>query len=196
MQATPSKKRARFAVVGIIAAVIIIALFLIRFFPPSRGPLKQNEYKRTFDDQQGLLTLDAIIHYETEDDGTWRRSDVAKYNVTVLVKPIYVKESVISKVNVIRWSISGIDHAFGGWPDLAEEPPPIDYGIELMGFWLNQSAWRVASQVFQIEWPYFVPREAGATWTISFWFVIREILTNGTSRIFNWGDSLFIYWSG
>ena len=196
MLATPSKKRTRFAVAGIIVAVIIISAFLIAFFPPPRGPLKQNLYKRAFDDQQGLLSLDAIIHYETEEDGTWRRSDVAKYNVTVLVKPTYLKESVISKVNVIRWSISGIDHAFGGWPDHAEEPPPIDYGIELMGFWLNQSAWRVASQVFQIEWPYFVPREAGATWTISFWFVIREILTNGTSRIFNWGDSLFIYWSG
>jgi len=107
-----------------------------------------------------------------------------------------VKENAISRVNVIRWGISGIDHAYGGWPDLAEEPPPIDYGIELMGFWLNQSAWRVASEVFQIEWPAYVPRQAGAAWTISFWFVIREILTNGTSRMLNWGDSLFIYWSG
>ena len=196
MQATPSKKRARFAVVGIIAAVIIIALFLIRFFPPPRGPLKQNEYKRTFDDLQGLLSLDAIIHYETEEDGTWRRSDVAKYNVTVFVKPTYVKESVISKVNVIRWYIIGLENVSGGWLGPADEPPPIDYGIELMGFWMNQSAWHVASQVCQFEWPYYAPREAGATWTISFWFVIREILANGTSRSFNWADSLFIYWSG
>ena len=158
--------------------------------------MKQNLCTKSFDDQQGLLNLDAIIYYETEEDGTWMRSSTAKYNVTVLVKPIYVKESDISKVNVIRWSISGIDHALGGWPYLLEEPPPIDYGIELMGFWLNQSAWQVASHVFQVDWPYYAPREPGATWTISFWFVIREILTNGTSRILNWGDSLFIYWSG
>lgn len=196
MQTTPSRKRARFAVVGIIAAVIIMALVLVALFPLPRGPLKQNEYKKTFDDQQGLLSLDAIIHYETEEDGTWRRSDVAKYNVTVLVKPTYVKESVISKVNVIHWWIIGIDHTRGGWQYLAEELPPIDYGIELMGFWMNQSAWHVASQVCQFEWRHYIPREANATWTISFWFVIREILTNGTSRIFNWGDSLFIYWSG
>jgi hypothetical protein len=176
---------------------MIITAVLVEFFPPARsGPLKENLSTKSFDDQQGLLSLDAIIHYESEEDGTWRRLTGAKYNVTVLVKPTYVKESDISQVNVIHWSISGIDHAFGGWPYLLEELPPIDYGIELMGFWLNQSAWQVASDVFHVDWPYYTPREPGATWTISFWFVIREILTNGTSRILNWGDSLFIYWSG
>jgi len=192
-----SKKRTRLAVVGIAVSVVITAAFFIEFFPPARsGPLKQNLWTKSFDDQQGLLSLETTIYYETEEDGTWRRLTAAKYNVTVLVKPTFVKESNISNVKIIHWSISGIDHAIGGWPYLLEEPPPIDYGIELMGFWLNQSAWQVASDIFHVDWPYYAPREPGATWAISFWFVIREILTNGTSRILNWGDSLFISWSG
>jgi hypothetical protein len=197
MSVASSRKRTRLVVAGTIIAVIIITAVLVEFFPPARsGPLKENLWTKSFDDQQGLLSLDAIIQYETEEDGTWRRLTGAKYNTTVLVKPTYVKESDISKVNVIRWTISGIDHASGGWPYLSEELPPIDYGIELMGIWLNQSAWQVASDVFHVDWPYYAPREPNATWTVSFWFVIREILTNGTSRILNWGDSLFIYWSG
>jgi len=192
---TPSKKRIRLAVAGTIIAVIAITAVLVAFFSPRSGPLKQNMYTKSFDDQQGLLSLDAIILYETEEDGTWRTRTGAKYNVTVLVKPTYVKESNISNVKIIRWSISGIDSAPGGWPYLLEEPPPIDYGIELMDFWQNQSAWQVASDIFRVDWPYYVPREPGATWTISFWFVIRETFINGTSRILNWGDSLFIYWA-
>ena len=184
----------RFAVVGIVVAVLIITAFLVAFFSPPRGPLKQNVYKWAFDDRQGLLSLDAIIHYETEADGTWRRSEAAKYNITFLVKPTYVKESVISKVNVIHWSISGIYRVSG--TNLPEEPPPTAYEIELMDFWLNQSSWRVASQVYQVEWPYFIPHTAGDTHTITFWFAIRETLTNGTSKNLNWGDSLFIYMSG
>lgn len=142
-----------------------------------------------------MLNLDAIIYYETEEDGTWRKLTGAKYNVTVFVKPTYVKESNISNVKIIRWTISGIDFASGGWSNPDEEPP-LDYGIELMDFWLNQSEWRVASDIFHVDWSYYAPPEPNATWTISFWFVIREILTNGTSRILNWGDSLFINWSG
>jgi len=191
-----SKKRTRLAVVGIAVAVVITAAFFIEFFPPARsGPLKQNLWTKSFDDQQGLLSLETTIDYETEEDGTWKSLNGAKYNVTVLVKPTYVKESNISNVKIIHWSISGIDFAPGGWPYLLEEPPPIDYGIELMDFWSNQSGWRVASQIFQVDWPYYAPRYSGASWTISFWFVIREILTNGTSRILNWGDSLLINWS-
>jgi len=191
-----------FPIVGILVAVTVAALFLAAVSPVPSAPLKQNLYKRTFDDLQGLLSLDVVIHYETEADGTWRRSNAARYNVTVLVKPTYVKESVISKVNVIRWGVGGIHSTsvaptWGGWANLAEEPAPIDYGLELMGFWLNQSAWRVVSQVYQVDWPDYTPRTAQSDpKTLFFWFVIREILTNGTSRISNWGDYLSIDWAG
>ncbi len=178
-----------FPIVGILVAVIVAALFLAAVSPAPSAPLKQNLYKRTFDDLQGLLSLDVIINYETEADGTWRRSTLARYNVTVLVKPTYVKESVISKVNVIRWRVGGIHYT---------SVALIDYRLELMGFWLNQSAWRVVSQVYQVDWGDYPrpPRIENAPKTLFFWFMIREILTNGTSRIFNWGDYLSIDWSG
>ena len=197
MSIEPSKKRTRLAAAGIAVSVVIATALIIEFFPPARsGPLKQNLWTKSFNDEQRLLSLETTIYYETEEDGTWMRLNGAKYNVTVLVKPTYVKESNISNVKIIRWTISGIDSTPGGWPYLLEEPPPIDYGIELMDFWQNQSAWLVASDIFHVDWPYYSPREPGDTWNISFWFVIREILINGTSRIFNWGDTLFINWSG
>jgi len=178
--------------VGFLVVVIVLALFLVACFPTPRALLKQNVYERTFNDMWGSISLDVIVHYETEADGTWSRSSEGKYNITVLIKPTYVNESVISECNVIRWRVGGGPISIaGGWLYLTEEPAPIDYGLDLMSFWLNQSVWCVVSQVYHLN-PSHYPRGVQDQSILTFWFMIREILTNGTSRIFNVGDFLSV----
>jgi len=182
--------------VGFLVAVIVLALFLVVCFSTPRAPLKQNMYERSFSDMWGSIGLDVIIHYETEADDTWSRSSEGKYNITVLLKPTYVNESVISKFNVIHWGVGGGPISItGGWPYLTEEPAPIDYGLDLMSFWLNQSVWCVVSQVYHLNPSHYPPGIQDQS-ILTFGFMIREVLTNGTTRLFNMGDFLSVEISG
>jgi len=182
--------------VGFLVAVIVLALFLVVYFPTPRGPLKQNLYERSFNDMWGSISLDVIIHYEAEADDTWSRSSEGEYNITVLVKPTYVNENVISRFNVIHWGVGGGPLSItGGWPHLAEEPAPIDYGLDLMRFWLNQSVWCVVSQVYQFNPSHYPPGIQDQS-ILTFEFMIREVLTNDTTRPFNMGDFLSVDISG
>ncbi len=182
--------------VGLFVAVIVSSLFLVACFTIPRAPLKQNLYERSFSDMWGSISLDVIIHYETEADGTWSRSTEGEYNLTVLVKPTYVNETVVSKFNVIHWGVGGGPLSItGGWSYLTEEPAPIDYGLDLMSFWLNQSVWCVVSQVCQFN-PSHYPRGIQDQSILTFEFMIREVLANDTTRPFNMGDFLSVEISG
>jgi len=139
-----------FLIVGISTAIIVVALLFVAFFLTPQRILKENLYTKEFGDLSGLLRLDVIIHYETESDGTWRRTSQARYNITVFVKLTYVNESVMSKLKVIYWGVGGIPTSiWGGWVEDIPQSAPIDYGSDLMGFWFNQSAWRVGSDIYQ-----------------------------------------------
>jgi len=177
-----------FLIVGTLTTIVTVAILSAAYFPTPHRVLKQNFYKKSFTDVRGLLSLDIVIHYETETDGTWRRGSQASYNITVLVKPTYVNESVMSSVKVIHWEVGDPITMVGGWTFFPAEAAPMDYGIDLMGFWFNQSDWCVVSKIHQPSITYYPPAPLQDQNILTYYFIIREILTDGSNNLFNLGD--------
>jgi len=178
-------------IAGIFIALMAVALFFAAYLPTPSRVLKQNMYSKTFSDLRRLLSLDVIIHYETEADGTWKRGSQDRYNITILVKPTYMNESALSKVRIIYWEVGDPLPISSGAEYLPAESTPIDFGIDLMGFWANQSAWRAVTRLHQPSTTYYPPVQLGQN-DLTYHFLIREILTDGASNIFNIGDFLSI----
>jgi len=176
-------------ITGIFIVIVVAALFFAAYFPTPHKVLKQNLYRKAFTDYPfGLMNLDVIIHYETETDGTWRRSSQASYNITVLVKPTYVNESVMSSVKVIHWEVGDLITMVGGWSFFPAESAPMDYGIDLMDFWFNQSDWCVVSKIHHPSITYYPPAPLQDQNILTYYLIIREILTDGSNNLFNFGD--------
>lgn len=190
-------RRLIIAVVSI--AVIATVILLVKSFPTTPTSLKQNLYQKKFTDYPyELVSLDVIILYETETDGTWRsywRSSwgipSAEYNITVLVKPKYINESMISNVNIIDWVIGADDPIAQSWSYYPSQAAPVDWGTNLMDFWSNRSAFCVVSKIC-------IPMATGSSGfprestNINYHFSIRTIQTNGTRFIFILDDFFLI----
>jgi hypothetical protein len=209
IKATRDKNRKGVRTVAVISVgVVATALFLVVAFPNPPRPLKQNLYQKTFTDYPyELVSLDVIILYETEDDGTWSAyrlntwpaggSPTAGYNITVLIKMNYVSESIISNLNVIDWQL-GADSPIADGPTEGHYYPaqaaPLDWGASLMGFWSNRSTWRAVSTLcYPNIFDYSGVRESS---NINYHFTIREIQTNGTRYIFGADDIILVPVSG
>ena len=189
----------RLIIAAISVAVVATALLLATAFPNPPKTLKQNLYQKTFTDYPyELVSLDVIILYETETDGTWRSYwrdpwgglPTAAYNITILIKPNYINESMISNVNTLDWQI-GTPIATSGGVYYPAQAAPLDWGINLMGFWSNRSAWCVVNKPC---YPYLVDytgRTLEST-NINYHFTIREIQTNGTRFIFGVDDIISV----
>ena len=197
----------RLIIAAISVAVIATALLLAAAFPNPPKTLKQNLYQKTFTDYPyELVSLDVIIPYETETDGTWRGRwrdpwgglPAEAYNITVLIKPNYISESMISNVNVIDWQL-GAERPIASGPSEGHYYPgqaaPVDWGTNLMGFWSNRSAWCAASELC---YPYLFDSTGRIleSTNINYHFTIREIQTNGTRFIFGVDDIISVPVSG
>ena len=100
-----------------------------------------------------------------------------------------MNDSVLSKVKVIYWEVGGLGRGESEY--LPAESTPLDFGIDLMGFWSSQSAWCAVRTLYRpsIIAMFSPPPDH---WDIIYHFLIREILTNGTNSISIAGDSLAI----
>jgi len=197
-----SHKRLIIAVISVV--VVATALLLAAAFPNPPRPLKQNLYQKTFTDYPyGLVSLDVIILYETETDGTWSSYGMspwtgglptAAYNITVLIKPNYINESIISNLNVIDWQL-GAERPIASGPSEGHYYPaqaaPVDWGTNLMGFWSNRSAWCAVSELCYPDLFDSTGRTLEST-NINYHFAIREIQTNGTRFIFGVDDIISV----
>jgi len=196
-----SHKRLIIAVISL--AVIATALLLAAAFPNPPRTLKQNLYQKTFTDYPyELVSLDVIILYETETDGTWSSYGISPwgglpttaYNITVLIKPNYINESMISNLNVLDREI-GADNPIGEiWGYHPAQAAPVDSGINLMDFWSNRSAWCALSKLCYPD--VFDSTGLRESTNINYHFVIREIQTNGTRFIFGVDDVISVPVSG
>ncbi len=205
MTTAPSAKHTRLKIAAIIIAIIATALILATAFPNPPRQLKQNLYQKTFTDHPyDLVSLDVIILYETETDGTWRGRwrdpwgglPAEVYNITVLISPNYINESMISNVNVLDWEIgAGNSFAKSGSYYHPAQAAPVDWGTNLMGFWSNRNAWCVVSQLC---YPYLFDSTGRILefTNIYYHFAIREIQTNGTRFIFGVDDIFSVPVSG
>ena len=183
----------------VLSATIVTSLLLVSLSLsyPIAPPLKQNVYTKTFTDSKDLVSLDVIIYYETELDGTWRVMHWSgkAYNVTVLVKPTFINTSVVSMLRILqchagvpyRWD--AVVHYLGEYHPVWSTP--LDYGIDLNPYWTNNTAWTAGSGMAtyakgdpsQFSFDY-VP--------LWYHFVLRLIREDGTREIFIANDAFRI----
>jgi hypothetical protein len=204
IRAMPVKSQKPGCVIAVISvAVVATALLLAVAFPSPSKRLTQNLYRKTFTDYPyELVSLDVIILYETDTDGTWsshgrspwRGLPTIAYDITVLIKPNYINESIISNLNVIDWQL-GADNPIassGGY--YPAQAAPVDWGTSLLVFWSNRSAWcAVNTLCYPDIFDYTGVREST---NINYHFTIREIQTNGTRYLFGVDDIISVPVSG
>jgi hypothetical protein len=204
IRATHAKSHKGVRTVAIISVgVIATALLLAVAFPNPPKQLKQNMYTKTFTDYPyELVSLDVIILYETEADGTWSSYGISPwgglpttaYNVTVLIKPSYVNESTISSLNVTDRRIDPGGGFLSYYP--GQQGAPVYYEINLMDFWSNRSVWcALNTPVYPDVYDDSTGRLLESI-NIDYHFVIREIQTNGTRYLFGIDDVISVPVSG
>lgn len=178
----------------VVATTIVTSLLLVSLYLsyPVAPPLKQNISTKTFTDSRHLVSLDIIIYYETELDGTWRTGLFAgkEYNVTILLKPTFINTSAVSMLRLLQ--CNPYFH-----PECVDVMPayltPLEYGIDLYPYWTNNTTCVVAS---------WVQRAARVTqsltgkkldyFSLTYHFVFRLIQTDATREIFVAGDTIRI----
>jgi hypothetical protein len=188
------------AVVVITTMATMLILASLHLSYPATPPLKQNIYTKTFTDWGQLVSLDVIVYYETEEDGTWLASyyGYKDYNVTVLVKPTFINTSALSMVRILYYYVRPpYFSALPVYHHLVECHPasatPLDYGIDLNPYWTNNTTWIAASGTAQpavVNLKRFSPSLEYAPF--SYHFVLRSIQTDGTREIFVADDTIRI----
>ncbi len=179
------------------ASTILLILGLHRLSYLLAAPLKENFYTRNFTDSRALVSLDVIIYYETELDGTWQvwygaSAGNPAYNVTVLVKPTFINTTAVSMLRVIEGLIDGGQVADVAGSYMPIDSAPLDWGMDMIPLWMDNSTWvarservtswsRTTLNFYKLD---YIPLE--------YHFVLRLVRTDGTREIFVADDTIKI----
>jgi hypothetical protein len=185
-------------VIAAMATMLILASLYLSY--PVAPPLKQNIYTKTFTDSRNLVSLDVIVYYETEEDGTWLASyyGYKEYNVTVLVKPTFINTSALSMVRILYYEVSPpYFSALTVYHHLIKyhggSATPLDYGIDLNPYWTNNTSWIAAIGTVRPAVVNLKPFSPSLEYApFSYHFVLRSVQTDGTREIFAADDTIII----
>lgn len=179
------------------ASTMLLILGLHRLSYLLAAPLKENFYTRNFTDSRALVSLDVIIYYETELDGTWQvwygaSAGNPAYNVTVLVKPTFINTTAVSMLRVIEGLINGGQVADVPGTCHPADSAPLDWGMDMMPLWINNSTW-VAQSERVTSWSRTTLNFYNLDYVpLEYHFVLRLIRTDGTREIFVADDTIRI----
>ncbi len=179
------------------ASTMLLILGLHRLSYLLAAPLKENFYTRNFTDSRALVSLDVIIYYETELDGTWQvwygasRGSPA-YNVTVPVKPTFINTTAVSMLRVIEGLIDGGQVADVPGSYVPIDSALLDWGMDMIPLWISNSTW-VARSERVTSWSRMTLNFYNLDYIpLEYHFVLRLIQTDGTREIFVADDTIEI----
>lgn len=179
------------------ASTMLLILGLHRLSYLLAAPLKENFYTRSFTDSRALVSLDVIIYYETELDGTWQVWYGASpgnpaYNVTVPVKPTFINTTAVSMLRVIEGLIDGGQVADVPGSYVPIDSALLDWGMDMIPLWISNSTW-VARSERVTSWSRMTLNFYNLDYIpLEYHFVLRLIQTDGTREIFVADDTIEI----